>query len=98
MLLPLKTAQCVTHIWLIWLPRPYQVDALVPGLVGGSKQAFAFRYCDGRMVPQRVPYSHAGQAGGPRPFRGGVGTGPGGEGVLRKRLETSGACCGPPGG
>ncbi|GIM10874.1 hypothetical protein Vretimale_14474, partial [Volvox reticuliferus] len=40
------------------LSRPYdlfrQVNALQPGLVGPSKQAFAFRYCDGRMVPHRI--------------------------------------------
>jgi hypothetical protein len=72
------------------------VDALQPGLVGTSKQTFAFRYCDGRMVPFRMTANAA------RPFRGGAPAEqqPGAGGMLpplptRKRLETSGACVAP---
>jgi hypothetical protein len=45
-----------------WL-RP-QVDALQPGLLGPTKQAFACRYCDGRLVPWRPAQGFRGRCGG----------------------------------
>jgi hypothetical protein len=62
------------------LSRPYdlyrQVDALRPGLLGATKDAFAGRYCDRRLVPilgRRGFFPAAGDGGG---FGGGGGGGP----------------------
>lgn len=74
-------------------PIPTQVDALCPSLLGSSKQEFAFRYCDGRLVPRRNPaqFWRGGAGGNGQPGHGGGGGGEAGPPQPpKRRLDTSG--------